>query len=141
MPIFQRKQLRRDLSQQINDLLLSTTSSSFGSYHIIDRKQADVTFSDAGLWARAWLRLFPSTNVQTGSDLRVATFNAGTGAFVSVQADGSLVPSGAEYEVHQMLSPADKDRAINEAILTMFTRQECGINPTDRLQFLSLIHI
>lgn len=127
MPIFNRRELRQRLGlDHIRDTIVSRTTASWGALHLIDRTQADVTFSGDERYHRSWGRLFP-TGSSNGVDFRVASFNAGSGAFVSVQADATVVGSGADFEIHDMLSPDEKDRALDAAISRVRRRSTVGI--------------
>lgn len=133
MPVYSRKQLRQDLGRYyLRDTIVSTTTSSqpSGNQCLVDSVQADPAFSGESLHARAWLRV-------GGIDRRVASFNTGSGAFVWVQ-PGSAQGSGSEYEVHSMLSPADKDAALNLAIMALPIRREYPLAAASAQHFYSL---
>jgi hypothetical protein len=130
MPTFQRKALRQSLgTSYLHDTLVGNTTGSCGSdvyAYALDSRQADLSLSngDAGSYERAHLRV-------QGSDLRVASFNCGSGAFVTMQLLGTIVPSGAEYEVHEMVSAADKDRVLTQVVGRLTRRAEYPIAAVD----------
>ena len=129
-PSFQRKILRQSLgTSYLHDTLVGNTTGSCGSdvyAYAIDSRQADLSMStgDAGLYQRAFMRV-------NSMDLRVASFNCGSGAFVTMQLMGTIVPSGAEYEVSELISPADKDRALTTTVQRLTKRSEYPIAAVD----------
>lgn len=139
VPIFSRKTLRQSLSRDhLADLTLLAITASFGSYNFLDNRFADATFTADSRFERAWGRLFQSSNVAAGNDFRVATFNAASGAFVSAQLNATSVPSGAEVEIHRLMAPSDKDRAIDEVVRRLLVRQEVGLPSVDGVTFYSI---
>ena len=139
MPTLQRRQLRRDLGREwLRDTIVSNTNRSQGVLHVIDTRLADTTFTAEALYTRNWGRLFHSTNVATACDFRVATFNWASGAFVSGAVEATSVPSGAEYEMHKLLSPTDKDTALDQTIRTLRVRREIAFDSVDGLHIYSL---
>lgn len=127
MPTFQRKTLRQDLGRLLlHDTTVGTTTATSGVASLVyamDYRQADLSLSQegGGLYQRSWLRV-------NGMDLRIATFNCGSGAFITQQLAGTIVPSGAEYEVHELISPTDKDRAIDLVVQRLCQREEFPIS-------------
>lgn len=82
--------------------------------------QADPSLTGNDLFVRAWGKV-----VNTSQAVRVASFNVGSGAFLSFQSIGtSTVMSGATYEIHQKLDPADKDRCLDATIRQVRIREE-----------------
>ncbi len=119
MPTYNRRTLRQHLSQEwLHDIVIGTTSGSWGtqagSYNIIDSSQADPTASGEQLYQRHWLRLLGSAGLI--QDLRIGSYNTGSGAYLGAQTLATTVFSGMPFEVHAKLSPADKDIAITRTI-------------------------
>lgn len=138
MPTFQRKTLVQRLGQDwLRDTIVGQTSSSWGSLHLVDVAQANLEFSGEGLHARAYAKLWQSTNTN-GVDYRVGSFNAGSGAFVLALPAATTVPSGASYEIHSLLSPAEKGRVIDDTLRRLRVRQEVAIWTIDDVQHYSL---
>jgi len=140
MPQFSRVQLRRLLGQNhIRDTIVGQTTASWGqvnySVNIIDFAQADLAASGQNRHAGAWLKV-PSTSLE----LRVASFNTGSGAFLAqgvalVPGAATFVatPTGMFYELHGAVKPSDKDRAIDEAVKFLRSRREVTIESVDGL--------
>ena len=133
MPVVSRARLRQQVGlTKMRDTYVGTVTASYGavgSVTIIDGAVANLAFSGEGLYVRTWLKV-------NGMELRVASFNAGSGAYVTLQTAATVVPSGAPYERHEKLSPTEKDRAIDGLISHIWTRQEVPINVVDgRLDF------
>src|SRR3990172_1927509 len=119
MPVISRRTLRQRLGQEIlRDTVVGQTSGSWGtqagSLNIIDSSLADPTASGESLYHRHYLRLLGSIGLL--QDLRVGTFNAGSGAFLAAITAATTIISGMPFEVHALVSPAEKDRAIDGAI-------------------------
>ena len=135
MPVVQRKQLRRDLGlRRLRETVVGTTSLSLGanaSLNVMDRTLAAPDFSGEGYHARSWIRV-------ASGDYRVGSFNTASGAF----AGGALViyaiASGADFEVHDRLSPSEMDGAIDETILQLRARREVGLPTIDGKTFYTL---
>lgn len=136
-PVFQRKYLRQTLGQSyLHDTLVSNTTASCGAdvnAYAMDSRQADASLlgGDATTYQRSYLRV-------NGMDLRVASFNCASGTYVTAQMMGTFVPAGAEYEVHELLSPADKDRAVDGTVRRLTTRQEFPIPTVGGTKFYAL---
>jgi hypothetical protein len=135
MPVYSRLQLRQSLGQDwLRDTIVSTTTSSVwgvsGSINVVDSRQADPSLSSEGMYQRAWIRV-------AGQNLRVATFNTGSGAFLSAML-GTIVASGAEYELHQRVSPDEKDRVLTDVARSLRFRQEVTLPSVDGLTLYSL---
>jgi hypothetical protein len=139
MPLFSRVQLRRLLGQNhLRDTYVGSTTASWAqvsySVNLIDSTTADLAASGQGRHAGAWLRV-PSANLT----VRVASFNVASGAFVAqgnaVGPGGAVAttPSGMAFEVHNAVAPADKDRAIDEAVKRLRSRREVAIDAVDGL--------
>src|SRR5262245_60119212 len=104
----------------------ATTSWAAYSVVIVDAAVADLSLSGQALYERSVLRVLTAS----AGDLRVASFNAGSGAYVSAQQGAFLpntIPPGTAYERHDALGPADKDRALDEAVKRLRVRQEVGV--------------
>ncbi len=141
MPTYSRRTLRQDLGKfHLHDTIVSTTSGSWGtqagSINIYDSSLADPTASGESLYQRQWLRLLGSLGLI--QDLRVGSFNTGSGAFLSALTLATTVFSGMPYELHAMVDPADKDRALDEVIEHIRVRQEKPIWAIDNGHFYSL---
>jgi hypothetical protein len=91
----------------------------------VDSSQADPTASGEQLYQRHWLRLLGSAGLI--QDLRVASFNTGSGAFLGAQTLATTVFSGMPFEVHALLAPDDKDRCLDAVIRDLRVRQELPI--------------
>ena len=92
--------------------------------YLIDSTQADPSFTGQSLYQRGWFK-------HNGMELRVASFHMGSGAFISAQIAATLFTSGGSYEFHQMLSPSEKDRCIDDVVLRYRIKQEVGIATVD----------
>lgn len=131
MPTFNRRTLRQSLGRDyLHDTLVSTTTGSCGvttgSLAIWDSSTADPTASGEGLYHRQWLRLVGSAgHIQ---DLRVGSWNTGSGAFVAAVTLATTVYSGMPYEVHATIKPTDKDRALDAVIQNVRVRRELTID-------------
>lgn len=141
MPTYSRRTLRQHLGQfHLHDTIVSNTDGSWGvtvgSTNISDASRADPTASSESLYQRNWLRLLGSAGqIQ---DLRVGSFNTGSGTFLSAVTLATTVFSGMPYELHAMVDPADKDRALDEVIKHVRVRQEVPIWAIDHGHFYSL---
>jgi hypothetical protein len=135
LPVVSRARLRQQLGLiKLRDTYVGITTSSWGadaSVTIIDSAQANLAFSGEGLYARTWLKV-------NSMELWVASFNAGSGAYVTLQTAATTVPVGVEYEHHRKMSPAQKDREIDGIIGHLWTRQEIPLNTTDGLLAYSI---
>lgn len=119
MPIYNRQTLRQRLGREfLHDLIVGQTSGSWGtqagSLNIIDSAQADPTLSGEQVYFRAHLRLLGSAGRL--QDLRVGSFNTGSGAFLAAITLATTVFSGMPFEVSTLVDPADKDRALDAVI-------------------------
>lgn len=138
MVVVSRRFLRQTLgTRHIRDTFVSNTTLSHAtqtfSLTFIDYNAANLAFSGRGLYEGAWLRIF-------GGDLRVGSFNTGSGAYLSSEY-GAFVgaPSlGMPYERHEALPPADKDRALDDAIKRLRVRREVALWSVDGLTSYTL---
>lgn len=126
-----RRLLRQHLGQQLlRDTVVGTNTASLGpgaaSAWFIDASLVDASASGNVVYQRTWIR-------HNGQTFRVASFNSPSGAFVSNQTAASGVLSGSEYELHELLSPEDKNLAIDWAINRIWIRQEVALNTVDGL--------
>lgn len=137
MPVFQRKQLRQALGLDfIRDTLVGTTALSLGAnanVAVMDRLHANLAFSGELGHQRAWLRV-------ASYDYLIASFNAGSGAYVTSIAGVNAIPSGADFEVHHQVSPTEKDRVIDQTIRRVRYRQEVGFPSIDGARHYSLAY-
>lgn len=99
----------------------------------MDGYQANAAFSGRTQFIDAWLYA-PDTQ-QT---FRAASFNAPSGAFVSVQMTATAIASGSQFEVHLGLSPQDLNRCMDRAINRMRSRQELVLNTVDGATFYQI---
>jgi hypothetical protein len=98
---------------------------------IMDFALADPTFTADTKYARAWVK-------HNGMVLRAASFNFASGAFVSGQVAPTTTIAGGEYEIHELLDPRDKDRALDWSIDRLWVRQEVALAAVDGLFFYSV---
>jgi len=129
MLVVSRKYLRQALGRShLRDTVVGTTTVSLGSpafaLVIMDAFAADLALSGQNPYVNSWLRVL-------GTDVRVASFNTDSGAYVSQNWNGSGwtgFPSGMEYERHDVLPPIDKDRALDDAVMQLRGRREVTID-------------
>ena len=119
MPVYTRRTLRQDLSREwLRDIVVGQTSGSWGqqagSFNIIDSAQADPTVSGQRLYYRHSLRLLAPIGFP--QDLRVGSFNTGSGSSLGAQTLATTIFSGMPFEVHARLSPAEKDVVLTRTI-------------------------
>ncbi len=120
--------MRRALGTDwLNDTYVGNTSLSLGvntTLLTVDRALANPAYSGQGLYGNTWLLVASST-------YRPASFNAPSGGLVTEQLTISAVPSGADYEIHRLLSPDDKDRCLNDIVKRIRIRREVGLMAID----------
>lgn len=125
MPVVSRLRLRQQLGlTKLRDTYVGNVSGSWGataSLTLIDSTQANLAFSGESMFARTWLK-------HNGMELRVASFNTGSGAYVTLQTAATIVASGGQYEHHKKISPSEKDRCIDGVIGRLWTKQEIPID-------------
>src|SRR5216110_2811465 len=129
MPVLSRKLLRQHLGLQLlRDTTVATNTASLGagaaSAYILDPVLANAGFSGDVAYQRTWVR-------HNGMTFRVASFNQPSGAFVSNQTATAAILNGSEYELHELISPEDKDRSIDWTINRTWIRQEVALNTVD----------
>lgn len=141
MPVVSRKTLRRQLGLvHVRDTYVGRTTASWGqaaySLNIIDANVADLAATAPGAYVGAWLWL-------TGAEVRVASFNAASGAYVSAarMPSGPPTPDGFEYERHDALSPSDKNRALDDAVRRLRVRREVAAATVDGARSYPLLDI
>ena len=130
MPVYSRRELRQALGTEIlRDTITGRTSGSWGtqagSFNIVDSSQADPTASGEQLYQRAHLRLLGSAGWM--QDLRVASFNTGSGAYVGLQTLATTVFSGMPFEVATLIPPTEKDIVLDRVIEQQRYRQEIAL--------------
>lgn len=140
MPIYSRRTLRQRLGQEwLHDSVIGTTSGQCDigtALTALDSAQQDPTASGEQLFQKHYLRMLGSAGVI--ADARVASFNTGSGAFVSAVLAATTVYSGMPYEVAALISPADKDRALDTVIRDVRIRQRLPIWAIDQGRIYSL---
>lgn len=141
MPVFSRRSLRQRLGTEIlHDTITGTTSGSWGtqagSYNIVDSTKADPTMSGEQIYYRHHLRLLGSAGFI--QDMRVGSFNTGSGAFVGAQTLATTIFSGMPYEVHRLISPTDKDKAIDAVISGIRNREKRDLWTIENMTVYSL---
>jgi hypothetical protein len=141
MPTYNRRTLRQNLGRDwLHDTIVGQTSGSWGtqtgSLNIVDLNQADPTASGEQLYHRHWLRLMGSAGFI--QDVRVGSFNTGSGAYLSAVTAATTIYSGMPFEVHGTISPTDKDRAIDAVIRDVRYQQELTIWAIDQGHIYSL---
>lgn len=141
MPVINRRDLRQRLGREwIHDTVVFNTSGSWGlqtgsmTMHAADL--ADPTASGENMYERHWMRLIAT--VGDNQDLRIGSFNTGSGAFIQAVTLVSTSVSGRTVEVHSMLSPVDKDRALNSVIRDVRVLREHPIWAIDNGHVYSL---
>ncbi len=130
MPVYSRRLLRESLGRDyLRDTVVGQTSGSWGtqagSLNIVDKSLADATASGEQLYYRHWLRLLGSAGFI--QDVRVGSFNTGSGAYLAAVTAATTIYSGMPFEVHGLISPAEKDRALDEAIKDVRYAQELAL--------------
>lgn len=130
MPIYTRRGLRQRLGiEYLHDTIVGTTTGSNGptqSAIIWDSTLADPTLSGENPYYRAWVRTQTPDTQQPSAlyDARVATLNTQSGAFVITGTSSMVISSGNPYEIHNKISPADKDRSLDAVIKDLRFIQE-----------------
>lgn len=114
----------------------SVDQSSAPPYSVVDAALADLSLTNQGRYAGAWL-------YAAGNEGRIASYNVGSGAYVVFQRNFGApyaqgIPSGSEYERHEMVSPSDKNRALDDVIKRTRIRREVGFPSVDGVTFLSI---
>lgn len=131
MPTFSRKQLFQTTARLFDPKTwVGTTAGSVGAtgtVFFIDARVANPAFSGERLFDRAWI-----WHHSTQFGYRVGSFNAASGAFVSIQsAYGGAIASGDDFTVIPRLSPYDLNLAIDMTVARLRARQEIAINAGD----------
>lgn len=131
MPTFSRLQLLQLLTTDYLRDGVSSTASATGVYpagtqgfQLTDQYQADPSLTGQNLYQRGWI-------YHQGMELRVASFNVGSGAYISQQYTGTTVASGGAYLFSQLLPISDKSRCIDDVVKRIRVLQEVGIATLD----------
>jgi len=136
MAVYTRRQLRQRLGiDLLHDTYVGTNTASLGaglgSAYLIDSILADPSMSNETRYAGVWAK-------HNGMVLRSASFNFGSGSFVTAQTIATSVVNGGEWELHELVDPRDKDRALDWAIDRVWLRQEVALTTVDGATFYSL---
>lgn len=133
MPTFSRKSLRQNLGlNHLNDVVLGNAASFGGPLvQVIDSLLINGDASGQNLNGGAYLRV-------ASGDYRVGSFNAPSGILASAQVLKNAVPSGADYEMSNLLPATVKDRAIDDVIKRLRVRQEVGFPSVDGALFYDI---
>jgi len=139
-PIFYtRQQLRWRLGRDfVHDTYIGQISAggSLGalqaSVYFLDVNLADVSMSGETKYSRSWARY-------RGQSYRCASFNFASGAFITGQTQASFgVTPDVVWELHELISPEEKDHAITFALEHTWKRQEVALNTVDGATFYSV---
>lgn len=137
MPVYQKKALRQSLGQLfLRDTQVLNTAASYGpagSVFFLDPTQANTAFSGERLYARAYLY-----HPDTQQTFRCASFNCASGAYVTAQVSATTIQSGSAFEVHELLSPAEKNLCLDRVVDQIPVVQEVGIPTVDGARFYNL---
>ena len=87
--------------------------------------------SGQNLYERSWVYI-------NSMELRVASFNVGSGAYISGGLGSGGWLSGAEYERHDLVPPTDKNRAIDDSVKRLRVRREVGFPAVDATEFYAI---
>mgnify|MGYP001565850326 CR=1 FL=1 len=133
MPSYTRLSLRQKLGREyLRDVEVGQTTGSWGataSLTVWASNLADLTLSGEAMYERAWIRMLNAySSAVPAQDARVASFNVGSGAFHCLVVSGTTFGSGAGYEIHTLLSPAEKDRCLTNVANLLFGESEFPIN-------------
>jgi hypothetical protein len=131
-PQYSRRYLRQRLGRDwLRDTIVGTVSATIaaGGTTVTDTAHADPTMSGEQMYFRHHLRLTGIDGVI--HDTRVASFGCASGDFIAGVGAPEIVPVGAVFEVHAMLSPAEKDRALDAVIRDVRVRREIPIESVD----------
>jgi hypothetical protein len=131
IPQYSRKTLRQNLVLSFLDTksYIGNTALSLGAgatAAFMDSYQANPAHSGRTEFIDAWLY-----QPDTGQTFRTASFNAASGAYITMQMTATAIAAGAQFEVHQGLSPQDLNRCMDRAINRMRFRQELVITAVD----------
>jgi hypothetical protein len=136
VPVVQRKQLRQALGRSyLRDTTVSTLTMTgaaiTATVYIIDSTVRDPLLFDDTMYQRAWIKTH-------GFQFRIASFNCYSGAFIGAILYATTVASGAEYEMHTLIPPDEKDRAIDDAVKMMKFRQEVPVAGVANMQVYAI---
>lgn len=133
IPTYSRKHLFQNSALLLDaKSWVGTTAGSVGAsgtVFFIDSRKANPAFSGDRLYDRAWI-----WHHSTQFGYQVASFNAASGAFVSLQnAYGGAIASGDDFTVLPRLSPYDLQKCIDWTVSRFRTRQEIAISSQDQV--------
>ena len=148
MPVYSRKQLRRDLSSRfIYDMPFpalqaaqSATVPQFEqgtAWYVGEIRWADYSQSGNNLYQGAWLFVEGSANLGGGDvagtfyQYLIASWNCGSGAFMSQQPTWEQITPSSMVEIHVKVPPRTKNDAVDDTLQRIRLRQEVAINTVD----------
>jgi hypothetical protein len=139
MPTFTRSYLRQQLGQfWLRDTIVFSTqlavANSTGTVMVMTNALADTSQSGAGGYNRAWL-------LGNGNEYRVSSVNWPSGAWVTQQLARQAIASGSEVEIHSLLSPDEKNNALNDVIKRLRRSQEVGFGGTVSAEFYDITSV
>lgn len=114
---------------RLRDTTVGTTGMAVAvgsAMQIVDQVYANVAFSGETAHDRAWVRV-------ASFDYRVGSYNYPSGGPYSLQPVINAIATGADYEIHDKLSPVEKDQCIDQTIARIRVRQEVVIPTVDGL--------
>ena len=113
------KAYRQELGRQLNDIVIGTTTAAGTVATIIDT----TLLKSSLLSAQNYIGniIYPTTLAVAR---RVATYAPTTGTLTSDQDWASAPGTSAEYELHRLLTPAEKNACINTVLRNMAYRSE-----------------
>ena len=136
MPTYSRKFLFQQTARLFDPKTwVGTTAGSVGAtgtVYFFDQRIANPAFSGERLYDRAWV-----WHHAQQAAYRVASFNTGSGAFISLQMpmagapSAGIIASGDDFTVLPRLSPYDLNLAIDRTVSRMRVRQEVIVNALD----------
>jgi hypothetical protein len=88
------------------------------------------------LYERKWLRLLGSAGFI--QDVRIGSFNTGSGAFLAAVTAATTIFSGMPFEIHTKVPPVEKDAALDAVIRDVLYREEVTIDSVDQGHIYSL---
>ncbi len=97
----------------------------------MDSSQANATFSGDALYERAWGKV-------NGFEYRIASFNTASGAWCTPTPVQSAIFVATQYEIHERMSPSEKDRMLDRVIQNVWDRQEVPLWAVENQAFYSL---
>lgn len=148
MPVFTRKQFRRDLAHLfthdmpvIRQTTLGTQPNG-GPAQVMSVYAADTNLSGQNMFQNAWIAVEASTaNTDMAGTLyqyTIGSFNTGSGAFISGMSSIDNIGNAAIFEIHTRISPSDKDAVVDDTILRTRIRQEVPLPTVDGALFYTI---